>query len=175
MHEIGFDWNVASGFQRLAGRRKKKRLLTVLENVGRLLRERQEQWGTAKSASIKVPEKDKEGLSECFPVKIPIKSTATASDKYEKSSSEGSDILNFQPEPHAPFEQEPTYDVDAFQKSDRTVEKLLTPPPNFKKALTQIPQPLKKAFKEILNGELVGIWPIGNDCLRKWMNEIDKN
>ena len=100
-------------------------------------------------------------------MKAPAKPTETISDKYEKSASADADILNFQPEPHAPFEQEPTYDVDTFQKNDKTVEKLLTPPPDFKKALTQIPQPLKKAFKEILNGEFVGIWPIGNDCLRK--------
>ena len=93
--------------------------------------------------------------------------TKTVSDECEKSTSEGTDALNFQAEPHAPFEQEPTYDIDAFQKGDRTVEKLLTPPPDFKKALAQIPQPLKEAFKEILNGELIGIWPIGSDCLRK--------
>lgn len=142
-------------------------MLTVLENAEQLRRKRQEQWGTAKSASIDVPEKDKEDLSECFPIKVPAKPTETASNKYEENTSKDADVLNFQAEPHAPFEQEPTYDVDTFQKSDRTVEKLLTPPPNFKKALTQIPQPLKEAFKEILNGELVGVWPVGSDCLRK--------
>jgi len=142
--------------------------LTVLENVERLLRKGKERRGTSKSASMKVPEKEKEeDLSECFPIKVPAKSTKTISDKYEKNPAEDTDVLNFQPEPHAPFEQEPTYDVDAFQKNDRTVEKLLTPPPDFKKALMQIPQPLKEAFKEILNGELVGVWPIGSDCLRK--------
>ena len=114
--------------------------MTVLENVKRLLRQPQEQRGTVKSTSIEV---------------------------HEKKPSKDTDVLNFQPEPHAPFEQEPTYDTDVFQKNDRTVEKILTPPPNFKKALTQIPQPLKEAFKEILNGELVGVWPIGSDCLRK--------
>ena len=100
-------------------------------------------------------------------MKAPTKSTETILRKPEKTISEDTSVLNFQPEPHAPFEQEQTYDVDAFRKSDRTVEKLLTPPPNFKKALTEIPQPLKEAFKEILNGELVGVWPIGSDCLRK--------
>ena len=142
--------------------------MTVLEKIERLLRKGKERRGTSKSASMKVPEEEKqEDPSECFPIKVPIKPTETISDKYEKSASADADILNFQPEPHAPFEQEPTYDVDTFQKNDKTVEKLLTPPPDFKKALTQIPQPLKKAFKEILNGEFVGIWPIGNDCLRK--------
>lgn len=141
--------------------------MTVLENVKRLLRQPQEQRGTAKSTSIEVHEKNKEDPSECFPIKVPAKSTETTSGEYEKSTSEDTNGLNFQPEPHAPFDQEPTYNVDAFQKNDRTVEKLLTPPPNFKKALTRIPQPLKAAFKEILNGELIGVWPIGRDCLRK--------
>ena len=142
--------------------------MTVLENVGRLLRKGKERRGTSKSASMKVHEKEKEeDLSECFPIKALAKPTEMISEKYEKKPSEDTDVLNFQPEPHAPFEQEPTYDTDVFQKSDRTVEKILTPPPDFKKALMQIPQPLKEAFKEILNGELVGVWPIGSDCLRK--------
>ena len=141
--------------------------MTVLENVKRLLRQPQEQRGTAKSTSIEVHEKNKEDPSECFPRKVPAKPTETISDKYEQSTSKDAGVVNFQPEPHAPFEQEQTYDVDAFQKNERTVEKLLTPPPNFKKALTRIPQPLKAAFKEILNGELIGVWPIGRDCLRK--------
>ena len=153
--------------------------MTVLENVERLLRKGKERRGTSKSASIKVPEKEKqedlsecfsieqEDLSECFSIETPIRPPKTVSGEYEKSTSEDAGILNFQPEPHAPFEQEQTYDVDAFQKNDRTVEKILTPPPDLKKALTQIPQSLKEAFKEILNGELVGVWPIGSDCLRK--------
>jgi len=146
---------------------KKKRLLTVLENVERLLRGSRGRLEVLGNSSVEVHEKNKEDPSECFPIKVPAKPTETISDKYKQSTSEDAGILNFQPEPHAPFEQEPTYDVDAFQKNDRTVEKLLTPPPDFKKALTQIPQPLKEAFKEILNGELVGVWPIGSDCLRK--------
>ena len=141
--------------------------MTVLENVKRLLQESQKQQETAKSVLVKVPEKDREDLSECFPMKAPAKPTEMISEKYEKKPSEDTDVLNFQPEPHAPFKQEQTYDIDAFQKNDRTVEKILTPPPDFKKALAQIPQPLKEAFKEILNGELVGVWPIGNDCLRR--------
>ena len=121
-----------------------------------------------KSSSVEVSEKNKkEDPSECFSIKTQTKLTETISDEYEKSASEGACVLEFQAEPHAPFEQEPTYDIDAFQKNDRTVEKILTPPPNFRKALSQIPQPLKEAFKEILNGELVGVWPIGSDCLRK--------
>jgi len=141
--------------------------LTVLENVERLLRGSRGRLEVLGNSSVEVHEKNKEDPSECFPIKVPAKPTETISDKYKQSTSEDAGILNFQPEPHAPFEQEPTYDVDAFQKNDRTVEKLLTPPPDFKKALTQIPQPLKEAFKEILNGELVGVWPIGSDCLRK--------
>ena len=141
--------------------------MTVLENVERLLQESQKQQETAKSVLVKVPEKDREDLSECFPMKAPAKPTEMISEKYEKKPSEDTDGLNFQAEPHAPFEQEPTYDTDVFQKNNRTVEKILTPPPDFKKALMQIPQPLKEAFKEILNGELVGVWPIGSDCLRK--------
>ena len=142
--------------------------MTDLENVERLLRKGKERRGTSKSASMKVPEKEKqEAPSECFPIKVLTKSTGTTSDKCEKSASEDTDVLNFQPEPHVPFEQEQTYNVDAFQKNDRTVEKILTPPPDFKKALAQIPQPLKEAFKEILNGELIGVWPVGSDCLRK--------
>lgn len=142
--------------------------MTVLENAERLLRKGKERRGTSKSASMKVPEKEKEeDLSECFPIETPIKPPKTVSGEYKKNTSEDASILNFQPEPHAPFEQEPTYAVDAFQKGDRTVEKLLTPPPDFKKALAQTPQSLKEAFKEILNGELVGVWPIGSDCLRK--------
>ncbi len=143
--------------------------MTVLENVERL---RQQSGVKQKEASnhvsVEVCEKhEAEDLSECFPIKALAKPTETISDKYEKNPSEDTDVLNFQPEPHAPFEQEQTYDVDAFQKNDRTVEKILTPPPDFKKALAQTPQPLKEAFKEILNGELVGVWPIGSDCLRK--------
>lgn len=142
--------------------------MTVLEHVKRLLRGNREQREALKNSSVEVPEKDeKEEPSECFPIKVSAKPTETIADEHPKNPSEDTDSLNFQAEPHAPFEQEPTYDVDAFQKNDRTVEKILTPPPNFKKALTQIPQPLKKAFKEILNGELVGVWPIGSDCLRK--------
>ncbi len=142
--------------------------MTVLENVGRLLQSGVKQQEASNDVSVEVSEKDEaEESSECFPIKASIKPPKTISDKYEKSASADAGVLNFQPEPHAPFEQEPTYDVDAFQKNDRTVEKILTPPPNFKKALTQIPQPLKEAFKEILNGELVGVWPIGSDCLRK--------
>ena len=143
--------------------------MTVLGNVGQLRQQSGvKQKEASNDVSVEVSEKhETEESSECFPIKVPIKPTETISDKHEKSTSEDAGILNFQPEPHAPFEQEPTYDVDAFQKNDKTVEKLLTPPPNFKKALAQIPQPLKEAFKEILNGELVGIWPIGSDCLRK--------
>lgn len=136
--------------------------MTVLEHVKRLQQSGVKQKEASNGVSVEIPKREQEDLSECFPIKVPAKS-----EEYEKNTSEDADGLNFQPEPHAPFEQEPTYDVDAFQKNDRTVEKILTPPPNFKKALTQIPQPLKKAFKEILNGELVGVWPIGSDCLRK--------
>lgn len=143
--------------------------MTVLGNVGRLRQQSGvKQKEASNDVSVEVSEKhEAEESSECFPIKVPIKPTETISDKYEKSASADADILNFQPEPHAPFDREPTYDVDAFQKSNRTVEKILTLPPDFKKALTQIPQPLKEAFKEILNGELVGVWPIGSDCLRK--------
>ena len=143
--------------------------MTVLENVERL----RQQSGVKRKevsnhVSVEVCEKhEAEDLSECFPIETPIRPPKTVSGEYEKKPSKDTDVLNFQPEPHAPFEQEPTYDTDVFQKNDRTVEKILTPPPNFKKALTQIPQPLKEAFKEILNGELVGVWPIGSDCLRK--------
>ena len=141
--------------------------MTVLENAERLLRGSRGRLEVLGNSSVEVPEKDKEDPSECFPMKAPAKPTEMISEKYEKKPSEDTDVLNFQPEPHAPFEQEPTYDTDVFQKSDRTVEKLLTPPPDFKKALAQTPQSLKEAFKEILNGELVGVWPIGSDCLRK--------
>ncbi|MBR1843830.1 MAG: hypothetical protein IJ793_03080 [Opitutales bacterium] len=143
-------------------------MLTVLENAERLLPEGKGWKETTKNVSVEVSEKDEaEEPSECFPIKVPAKPTETISDKYEKNVSKDASILSFQAEPHAPFEQEPTYDVDAFQKNDRTVEKILTPPPDFKKTLAQIPQSLKEAFKEILNGELVGVWPIGSDCLRK--------
>ena len=143
--------------------------MTVLENVERLRQQSGvKQKEASNDVSVGVSEEDKaEEHSECFSIKVPIKSTETTSDEYEKKPSEDTDVLNFQPEPHAPFEQEQTYDVDAFQKNDRTVEKILTPPPDFKKALAQTPQSLKEAFKEILNGELVGVWPIGSDCLRK--------
>lgn len=142
--------------------------MTVLENVGRLLQGKVWREEEVKDAPIEVSEKDEaEEPSERFPIKVPAKPTETTSDEYGKITSEDASVLNFQPEPHAPFEQEQTYNVDAFQMNDRTVEKLLTPPPDFKKALTQIPQPLKGAFKEILNGELVGVWPVGSDCLRK--------
>lgn len=137
--------------------------MTVLENVKRLLHSDEKRPKAANNVSVEVSEKaEAKDSSECFPIKVPAKS-----EEYEKNTPKDADGLNFQPEPHAPFEQEPTYDVDAFQKNDRTVEKILTPPPDFKKALTQIPQPLQEAFKEILNGELVGVWPIGSDCLRK--------
>ena len=143
--------------------------MTVLENVERLRQQSGvKQKEASNNVSVEVCEKhEAEDLSECFPIKALAKPTEMLSEKYEKKPSEDTDVLNFQPEPHAPFEQEPTYDTDVFQKSDRTVEKILTPPPDFKKALMQIPQPLKEAFKEILNGELVGVWPIGSDCLRK--------
>lgn len=142
--------------------------MTVLDNIDRLLRKSKERRGTAKGVSVGITEKDKgEAPSEGFSIKTLTNSPKTVSGKCEKIISKDTSVLNFQAEPHAPFEQEPTYDVDAFQKTDRTVERLLTPPPNFKKALAQIPQSLQAAFKEILNGELVGIWPIGRDCLRK--------
>lgn len=65
------------------------------------------------------------------------------------------------------FERETVYDVDSFGKKSDKIEKLLAPPPNFQKALQSLPPDLQKKFKEILNADVVGIWPIKQKFLLK--------
>lgn len=65
------------------------------------------------------------------------------------------------------FERETVYDVDSFGKKSDKIEKLLAPPPNFQKALQSLPPDLQKNFKEILNADVVGIWPIKQKFLLK--------
>jgi len=53
------------------------------------------------------------------------------------------------------------------------VEKLLTLPPDFQQALKQLPQSIQNEFKQVLNADIVGIWPIkSNILLNKTSSEI---
>ena len=65
------------------------------------------------------------------------------------------------------FEREAVYDVDSFEKKSTRAEKLLAPPPDFQKSLKALSPDLKKNFKTILNGDIVGIWPIKQNFLLK--------
>lgn len=65
------------------------------------------------------------------------------------------------------FERETVYDVDSFGKKSDKIEKLLAPPPNFQKVLQSLSPDLQKKFKEILNADVVGIWPIKQKFLLK--------
>ena len=49
---------------------------------------------------------------------------------------------------------------------DSMVTKLQTPP-NFQQDLANIPPEIQGAFKNILHGHLVGIWPINSNRLLK--------
>lgn len=81
-------------------------------------------------------------------------------------SSEEMPELFFEKETSIPdFEREPVYELDRFEKSSLKVEKMLTPPPDFKAALSKLPESIQENFKRILNADIVGIWPIKNDVL----------
>ncbi|GEM_PF-6486895 len=85
-------------------------------------------------------------------------------DILEDSASE----LYFERETAVPdFEREAVYDVDSFEKKSIRAEKLLAPPPDFQKSLSLLPPDLQKSFKTILNGDIIGIWPIKRDFLLK--------
>ena len=65
------------------------------------------------------------------------------------------------------------YDIDNFEKNSLKVEKLLTPPPDFQQALKQLPQSIQNEFKQVLNADIVGVWPIkSNILLNKTSSEI---
>lgn len=65
------------------------------------------------------------------------------------------------------FEREAVYDVDSFGKKPTRVEKLLAPPPDFQKSLKALSPDLQEKFKAVLNGDIVGIWPIRHNFLLK--------
>ena len=76
--------------------------------------------------------------------------------------------LYFERETSIPdFEREAVYDVDSFEKKSTRAEKLLVPPPDFQKSLKTLSPDLQKSFKTILNGDIVGIWPIKQGFLLK--------
>lgn len=75
--------------------------------------------------------------------------------------------LYFERETTPDFERETVYDVDSFEKKSGKAEKLLTPPPNFQKSLQSFSPDLREKFKEILNADIVGIWPIKQNFLLK--------
>lgn len=76
--------------------------------------------------------------------------------------------LYFERETTAPdFEREAVYDVDSFEKKTTRAEKLLAPPPDFQKSLKNLSPDLQKKFKTLLNGDIVGIWPIKQGFLLK--------
>lgn len=76
--------------------------------------------------------------------------------------------LYFERETAVPdFEREAVYDVDSFEKKSTRAEKLLAPPPDFQKSLKTLSPDLQKKFKALLNGDIVGIWPIKQDFLLK--------
>ena len=69
--------------------------------------------------------------------------------------------LVFEKEKNVPdFEREPVYDLNSFGGKQVKTETILTPPPNFEKSLATLPKDLLDAFKSVLHGEVVGIWPI---------------
>ena len=81
-------------------------------------------------------------------------------------SSEEMPELFFEKETSIPdIEREPVYELDRFEKSSLKVEKMLMPPPDFKAALSKLPESIQENFKRILNADIVGIWPIKNDVL----------
>lgn len=84
-----------------------------------------------------------------------------------KSDPDASELY-FERETSIPdFEREAVYDVDSFEKKSTRAEKLLAPPPDFQKSLKALSPELQKSFKTILNGDIVGIWPIKQGFLLK--------
>ena len=104
-------------------------------------------------------------------IKIPQHIPEEKIEKTSESNFETTEFkeLIFEREKDIPeFEKEKVYELDRFD-SDTTsnVEKLLAPPPNFQETLSKFPSNLKDAFKSILNAEIVGIWPVKQDILKK--------
>lgn len=86
----------------------------------------------------------------------------------ENGSDDIASDLYFERETSIPdFEREAVYDVDSFEKKSTRAEKLLAPPPDFQKSLKVLSPDLQKSFKTILNGDIIGIWPIKKDFLLK--------
>lgn len=76
--------------------------------------------------------------------------------------------LFFEKEKNIPdFEQEPVYDLNNFGHETIKVDAILTPPPQFEEAINNISEDLLVAFKDILHGEITGIWPIKSQELLK--------
>ena len=67
----------------------------------------------------------------------------------------------------ADFALESVYDIDSFEQSTPKNKKHLAPPPDFQKALQTLPESLRKDFKEILHGDIIGIWPIKTNFVLK--------
>ena len=90
------------------------------------------------------------------------------SDLKETSEYSSNSELYFERETAVPdFEREVVYDVDSFGKKSTRSEKMLAPPPDFQKSLKALSPDLQKSFKTILNGDIVGIWPIKQEFLLK--------
>lgn len=76
--------------------------------------------------------------------------------------------LYFERETAVPdFKREVVYDIDSFEKKSTRAEKLLAPPPDFQKSLKTLSPDLQKNFKVLLNGDIIGIWPIKQRFLLK--------
>ncbi len=65
------------------------------------------------------------------------------------------------------FDREPIYDLNNFGHETIKVDAILTPPPQFEEAISNVSEDLLIAFKDILHGEIIGIWPIKTKELLK--------
>ena len=91
-------------------------------------------------------------------VPTPIFPQETDPSQYVEPVYEG---LVFEKEKNVPdFEREPIYDLNSFGGKQVKAEVILTPPPNFEKSLKTLPKDVLDAFKSVLHGEVIGIWPI---------------
>lgn len=88
--------------------------------------------------------------------------------EFEAISENSASELYFERENTIPdFERETVYDIDSFEKKSTHTEKLLAPPPDFQESLKTLSPDLQKNFKAILNGDIVGMWPIKQTFLLK--------
>lgn len=103
-------------------------------------------------------------------------SNAYASIEANQSTIQTSETLvleqNVSPYPIIDNQEEPVYDLDSFSSTStiKKAEAVLAPPPNFNEQMSQFPKKISAAFKEILNADIIGIWPIKTEILLRNKN-----